>query len=245
MVVLASDFGTNIDAALLERGYPQAYLDNIPESLKESLYNQPELIFVEAQICVHNVENGDDQIFSISENNINPRGQIPTDELTLTWGVYKYTNSNNIHVIYTYKWTDLPFNRYEDPIGVSWDSKYFALVDDSFHKVDEYRTNMFGKIAMHTQSDEWAYANASSSSVTWYADLVGYLTVGVDMLIGYGEFTLFPKQSNFTTTLYGHYVHAKSNASISLEIPQYGLGFSVTGGSSYDELGNQITFTYD
>lgn len=234
----------DITSSLIDRGFPKVYLDNIPDSLKESLYNHPELTFESATISVCNADDGTKADYHITSSGVTQRGQIPQDDLTLTWSIYKISNSNNIKVIYTYKWTDLPFNRYQDPIGISWDNDCFTLVDDSFHKIDQYRMNLSGNYTIGTKSDENAYASASNSGVSWYADLVGYTKQGVDLLMGYGEFILTPKQSNFTTTLYGHYVHSKTPVSLSLSLPVYGASFTVSGSSSYDEIGNQITYTH-
>ncbi|MBQ4599396.1 MAG: hypothetical protein IJB19_05750 [Clostridia bacterium] len=242
---------TDMDAALLERGYPQVYLDNISESAKESLYNKPDAVFAGAMICAYNEESGESFQYAISADGISTCGQIDEEDLTLTWGLSRYTTSGNVLVTYSYEWNNLPVNRYQDPIGVSWDDECFEMIDNSFYKVDKFTgySNYGGFIGstletvIHDEAN--AYASASSSGVTWYADLVGHNTIYYTVSIyGHGEFLLKPKSTSFTTTLYGHYVHALTGLSLSLGIPDYGVGFEISGGASYDELGNQITYTY-
>ena len=81
--------------------------------------------------------------------------------------------------------------------------------------------------------------------MTWYADLRGYDVLYVaDALYGHGEFTLEKKTSSTgSSKMYGHYVHPTASFGASIAIPKFG-SFSVSGGGSSDERGNQKTFSY-
>ena len=80
--------------------------------------------------------------------------------------------------------------------------------------------------------------------MTWYADLKGYGGVTATKLYGHGSFVLREVgPATGTSTLYGHYVHPIVSANLSINISTYG-SFSVTGGSVFDERGNQKTFNF-
>lgn len=142
-------------------------------------------------------------------------------------------------------------NRYQDPIAVSWDDSLFRLEDDSFTKVDKYDGYdpalgvIFGKVTNQIHSSENAYANGYPAGVSWYADLKGYIGNQPTKLYGYGTFNLKPKFEiyNFTTTLYGKYIHLKTSAEISLNIFDYG-NISFSGGGDHDELATQTTIEW-
>lgn len=236
----------DINASLLSRGYPQLYLDNVSESVKESLYNKPDAVFDGATVTVFDEATGEFSSYDIPADGISAQGQIPSGDLVLTWGVSRYT-TGNVLITYSYEWRRLPINRFQDPIGISWDSQRFEMVDNSFYKIDQYKALTSDSIVTKTHSESRSYASASPSGVTWYADLPGHHLAnnGILPIFGHGEFLLRPKsQSTFTTTFYGHYVHQITAGSLSLAIPKYGLGFSISGGAGYDELGNQRTYTY-
>ena len=159
---------------------------------------------------------------------------------------------NYIKVTYNYNWTNLPFFRWQDPVSVSWDNSKFEMADNSFSKVDKYdgyvtdsAGNIYGPYINQIHSSESGYASASNAGVTWYADLKGYVGVNPTKLYGYGTFKLNPKSSTSSgsSTLYGHYVHPTTSASLSVNIASYG-SFSVSGGSGYDERGNQRTLSW-
>lgn len=116
----------------------------------------------------------------------------------------------------------------------------YSFVSNSFRKVDQYvaATNNGTQTYTGTQSDVTTFAKANFDYVTWYADLKG-MTVSVRSLFGYGKFTLNPKKRGKSTELFGHYVHVKTPFSISLGYN--GAGFSVSGNSSYDELGTSLS----
>lgn len=230
----------NVDNELLSRGYPQALIDEMLEEEKYDLINDD--CFYEGAVVYNYDENGDlISIKSFDENSITPYGQIKTSHLKLTITTSK-SNYNTI-VTFNYDWKTLPVNRYQDPICVAWDSNVFSLQSGSFRKVDKYiAAYLDGSNGSYTgtHSDQTAYAKADKNYVTWYADLKGY-TSSVIGLLGYGKFTLVPKTRGKSTQIFGHYVHAKTTTSISLSYG--GASFSISGGSSYDELGLDKTIT--
>ena len=231
--------------ALLQRGYPQVYLDNLSDSAKESLYNKPNLEFEGGVVTTYDEETGEYINFDIPANGIQTRGQIPASDLSLTWGISRSTTSDYVFVTYSYEWNKTPFNRYQDPIAISWDGDCFAPVDGTFYKVDYYTTaDIDGSVHRHIESESHNYANGSNEGVSWYADLVDIPAGPVSTLYGHGEIWLNPKKSEFTTIFFGHYVHNLSAVGLSLPIPSYGMSFSVSGGLAYDEIGTQRTYSY-
>lgn len=236
--------------SLLERGYPHLYLEHASYSVIKSIYEKPYLEFDSATIVTYNEDTGEFHDYEISNEGIMPYGQIPTADLSLTWAVNKNTTSGSEYLVtYSYDWKNLPFFRWQDPIAISWDSSKFEMKDDSFYKVDMYDgfISVNGYLQSFTgeiKSEEDGYASAFNAGVTWYADLVGHLGVTATKLYGHGEFVLRKLVSTTgSTTLYGKYVHPTASASLSINIGDYG-SFSVSGGSNYDERGNQRTFSY-
>lgn len=230
----------SVDNELLSRGYPQALINEMLEEEKHDLINDD--CFYESATVYNYDENGDlISIKSFDEESIIPYGQIKTSHLKLTFTISK-SNYNTV-VTFNYDWKTLPANRYQDPICIAWDSDVFSMQSGSFRKVDKYiAAYLDGSNGSYTgtHSDQTAYANADKNYVTWYADLKGY-TNSVIGLLGYGKFTLVPKIRGKSTQIFGHYVHAKTSFSLSLS---YGIGgFSISGVSTYDELGTDKTIT--
>ncbi|HKM01016.1 MAG TPA: hypothetical protein VJ083_03075 [Sedimentibacter sp.] len=205
-----------IKSSLLDRGYPEVFLDHTSYSAIKSIYEKPYLEFEGANIVLYNEETGAFTDYEIQANGIMPQGQIPTADLSLTWSVSKNSTGSEYFVMYSYEWLNLPFWRWQDPIGVSWDSTKFEMKDDTFYKVDMYDgfystdpeyEEFYGAI----KSEEYGYAKGFNSGVTWYADLVGYLGITAIALYGHGEFTLTKlATTSGSTTLYGHYVSSES-----------------------------------
>lgn len=168
------------------------------------------------------------------ESSIIPYGQIKAAHLSLR--ITSSKSGSNTIVTFKYNWLQLPLNRYQDPICVAWDSSVFSYKSKSFKKVDQYTKILNGPV--YTSSSETTYADASSNYISWYADLKGYTKLP-EALFGYGKFTLVPKKKGKSTNIYGHYVHAKTP--FSLSISYKGVGFSISGTSTYDELGTDLT----
>lgn len=246
----------NPDTELLERGYPQVVLDSMDNDAKMDIYND-DVIFAGAVILYYNEEDGTFTDITVEEDGsyITPRGQISTSDLSLsfTYSTSKTSGKlNYVKVTYSYNWASLPFFRWQDPVSVSWDNSKFEMTDDSFSKVDKYdgyvtdsNGIIYGPFTDQIHSSENGYASAGDAGVTWYADLKGYIGVNPTKLYGYGTFKLKPTSltSSGSSTLYGHYVHPTTSASLSVNIASYG-SFSVSGGSGYDERGNQKTISW-
>lgn len=226
------------DNELLNRGYPLALINKMTDEEKEDLINDD--CYYEDSVIYNYDENGDlISIQSFDENAVTPYGQIKTAHLKLTFTVSK--SGSNTVVTFNYDWKVLPVNRYQDPIGVAWDSNVFSMKSGSFRKVDKYiAAYLDGSNGSYTgtHSDESAFAKSGTGYVTWYADLKGYSNAVIG-LFGYGKFTLVPKTQGKSTQIFGHYVHSKLSTNLSLSYG--GASFSVSGGSNYDELGAERT----
>lgn len=230
-----------IEKNLLSRGYPQQVLNGLCDEAKEEIFLSNS-IFEEATLQCYDEQTGEASSlqFKAGQTPIMPYGQIQTKHLALTWVISQGTRNKKL-ITFNYNWTQLPLNRWQDPIGISWDANKLYLETGSFHKVDKFTFRNGSSAPLYTgvQSDEWAYANGGANGVTWYADLKGHSgSMPVYGLYGYATFTLIPKTQTGSSQLFSHYVHAKLSNSLAMAIPGFG-SFSVSGGSFYDELGNQ------
>lgn len=236
----------DMDAALRERGYPQLYLDNTAPSAKESLYNQPDLIFDGGQIAIYDEDMQELETYDLSNSGISPIGQIPDADLTVTLSFSRNKTSKNVLVTCSYNWKKIPTSRFQDVLAVSWDNTKYSMMSGGFYKVDKYDgINSGGKyVSGQVKSEARNYATGSNCGVSWYADLKGYTGFSAKALYGHGEFWLVPKSTNVgKSTFYWHYVHSKVSLGLSVTIPAVG-SFSVSGAGSYDEMGNQKSYIY-
>ena len=231
----------SIDRQLINRGYPIELIKIMEDEQKTDLIAKN--CYYESAKTYSYDENGElINVINYDENGIAPLGQIKASHLVLTITTNKSGSKTVLQ--FNYKWKTLPVNRYQDPMSIAWSSSVFKYESGSFRKVDKYKhvlnggTN--GKVYTATQSDETSYAKASKDYVSWYADLKGY-TSNVISLYGYGTLTLVPKKKGKSTQVFGHYVHNKTAVSLCLS---YSAGsFSVTGNSTFDELGTDATLT--
>ena len=229
----------SLDEQLIANGFPEALVQEMLEEQKESLVEQ-ECVYVSTKVSDYDEEGN---LISVKtfENDITPYGQIKSSSLTLTI-IAALNYENNIVITANYKWKVLPVNRWQDPIGIRWDDNVFKYKSGSFKKVDKCTAKINGKDTTLTFSNENRYADMGYGYVTWYADLAGH-GVSPTSLFGYGEFHLVRKEPNkkIPTQVFMHYVHAKLSTGLSLSYS--GAGFSVSGGSSYDEAGTDLSFS--
>lgn len=230
----------SIDDQLINRGYPLKLIEILLDEEKADLIAKN--CYYECANTYNYDENGElINITNFDENAITPYGQIKSTHLSLSITTSK--SGSNTVLTFNYNWKTLPLNRYQDPMSLAWDSSVFSYKSGSFKKVDKYSyvlgDGSNGKVYTATHSSENSYAKGASNYISWYADLKGY-TSNVIRLYGYGTLTLVPKKKGKSTQAFGHYVHAKMNLSLSLSYS--GAGFSVSGLSTYDELGTDISF---
>lgn len=238
---------TNYDTYLLENGYPEFLIEEMSENEKKDLFEMGAIL--ESCKSTFYDENGNsvmERVVSDADEDykVIQRGQIKDTSLKLTWTISLLSNGNR-HVRYSYKWLVLPVNRWQDPMGISWNDSYFDYVSGSFYKQDQYEYLYDGTIRPATHSTAKNFANGSDYGITWYADLKGHSsTIPVMSLFGSGSVILKPKKTG-TSNIFGKYVHRKISTSISLNIKGYG-SFGISGGSGYDEMGNStaVKVTY-
>lgn len=239
--VTATASEMDMDTVLFQKGYPQDIIEKMSKSAKEVICSNPNLIYESGFTLGYNEKDG--QLVEAT-NGMSPRGQISAYDLELTWTVSLDTSANDNErlILYSYKWLNLPENRWQDPMSISWNDEYFEMKSNSFYKVDKYDyTNFWNDTTgSATHSAEPGYASASDAGVTWYADLKGYqYGITIDSLYGHGQLILVKKAEPPTTQrLYGHYIHKLANVGLSVNIPYVGT-FNVTApsGSDYDERG--------
>lgn len=246
----------NIDSILMQRGYPQIVLEKMDDDVK-SIILTDDTTFAGAIISYYDEDDGTFADITVNEDGsyIDPRGQIPTADLSLTWVFNKSTTSNGklntIRVTFNYNWLHLPIFRWQDPVSISWDDTKFQMKPGSFEKIDKYdgiivnNVQIVSTVINQVHSYEQGYASSSNAGVTWYADLKGYTGVSPTKLYGHGTFTLNAKSgtSSGSTIFYSHYIHPTTSMNVGVTIPGYG-NFSVNSGSGYDERGNHISFSW-
>ena len=76
----------NLDAALMEKGYPQIVLDTMDEDTKMDIYNEGDIAFCGAVITYYDENSGTYSEIDVNEDGtyIAPRGQISTSDLSLS-----------------------------------------------------------------------------------------------------------------------------------------------------------------
>lgn len=77
----------NLDAALMEKGYPQIVLDTMDEDTKMDIYNEGDIAFCGAVITYYDENSGTYSEIDVNEDGtyIAPRGQISTSDLSLSF----------------------------------------------------------------------------------------------------------------------------------------------------------------
>lgn len=225
----------DINNYLLAHGFTESYISNMSQEDKEFYYEQGCTVIEMTEYSYDENMN----LLSVNdltkgEQTCTPYGLIPTSKLSLVLTLSK-NSSGHVIVELVYSWKSLPLNRYQDPIGISWDSNIFTMKDNSFIKEDYYLIDNSTSILFNKETRP---GQLNANGVVWYANLYSSNCTG---LRGKGRCTLIPKKSNVNTTLYYNYIHKKMGTSLSLSIPGFG-SFSVSGNSTYDECANQKTF---
>ncbi len=245
----------NVDAQLLERGYPQIILDTMDDASKTRVLSSGGT-YAGGSILYYNDEERQftEIVVNTDGSYVMPRGQISTSDLTLSIVYSRIREAVGrlayIQVTFNYNWIHLPTERYEDPLTIAWDEELFDLCGGTFVKEDKYDgfiINADGSLLWYydqTHSYEEGYANGGDAGVTWYADLRGFSGFHVTGLHGYGDFKIQPEEPTFagSANLYGHYVHAKGSGTIGITIGP--LSVSVNSVDPYDERGIMQSITW-
>ncbi|MBQ8519453.1 MAG: hypothetical protein IJ455_07640 [Agathobacter sp.] len=253
--IFASETLSN-DEILLQRGYPQIVIDTLDNSQKEYLIAENS-VFMGAVIAYLS-EDGASTTININEDGsyIMPRGgQISIADLTLSLTYSRdqsYSTLKYIDVTASYNWINLPSERLEDCLTVTWDDTKFKRELNSFRKVDKYNaywTDPNGNIISYVDqitSDEAGYATQTDCGVSWYADLQLGLGMYVTDLYGYATFRLLPLESTYagTSEMYFHYVHDESlSSSLTVNIKDKG-SISISSNGSFSERTFEDEFSW-
>ncbi len=215
-----------------ERGFSQAYLDCLSASALEAISQDAEAEFGSAVITVYDTQG---RAASYAADSEELGAALDEAALVLALGTARGADGS-VLVTYSYQWLQPPEERWADAIGVTWDSAYLEMEDNSFAKTDEYASD--GKRV--TASAEPTYATGAPSGVVWFAALP---SGDADTLSGCGSFTLLPKQANFTVTLHACYAHALTADTLSLAITPDGP--QKQGDAEIIAVDSVLTYTYD
>lgn len=237
---------------LLKKGYPQDYLETLPEIAQTALAEDTEYSFDSAIVSYYTKDGDLLGSYEISSDSVTPFAQIPDSDLTLVLTVGRSNKADKVCVTLSYLWSTLPGDYYEDALGIAWDDKYFWAEDNGFYKKDCYTARLLqldgslGDLKPYTHSEATHYADVNDHGVVWYADLYSPSIASnkrVEQYNGFGQIVLVPQKSNFTTRIFATYVHAKSSASFSFEIPVVGVNFEIP--SKTAGMATQKTYTYN
>lgn len=205
---------TLVDEALEAKGFPASVLSEMDiatkERFEERFASDEDIVYGDEQSYYFNVDEDGKLVPAIMT-----RGQISTAGLKLS-GIYangvKNGNVTTVYYTFRYQWLKIPSNRYQDPIGISYNPDLLRFRIGRFEKRDNYV--MDGTTYNH--STEPACAEYSNDGFGWYADLVG-LQATPTSLSGVADFELEPKPgttiksgTGWTSRMYGKYAHAKT-----------------------------------
>lgn len=252
--VFASSGENNINATLLERGFPQIVLDRLTESAKLDLYNDSSLRFSSAEITTFSEDFNESSTISVASDGscVMPRDILPSANLEQTWVVAQaitYVNGvehlDYFTVLLNYDWKTTPTEVFQDNMAISWDDDLFRMVPNSFYCYNECDTFLYGLDYVNYADD--VHAGSTPSGVAWYAVLFngGYAW----NYCGYGRVQIEPKTTNIAragnSVLYSKYVHNMSSLGASITV----LGFadfsvSVPASTTILEQGSEIGVTW-
>lgn len=194
--------GFENEDALLSRGYPEAVLNSLNDSVKRSIDQDEMLTFSCALVTIYDTSQNVYSEYYITEDETVKVRDVGADVI-LNWVISETSDENIVDVKLTYEWLELPVLRGQDPISVSWDEEQYEIVTNSFFKVDMYGDGN----EYYVNSSENGYAQANQNGVTWYADLEGSIP-NAAKLNGYAEFQLRKKSSDEEKTSFNAlYVH--------------------------------------
>ena len=201
-----------LDAELTKRGYPQYMLSILlPEEkqalLDEDAYydgstlddlNVPDIPFTWP------LDNAQAPILAQEDTNASPH-TIQKSDISLLIDTQKL--GENIVVTFYYKWHRLPLARFEDVLVLGWDEDIFYMLDNSFQKLDCYKTVFKDTRQIHSQ--DTGFSLSGSSSVQWGADLKGY-TVWTNDISGAGRLVLVPHVKGQPCKIEALYMHLQT-----------------------------------
>lgn len=204
------------------------------ERFEERFASDEDIVYGDEQSYYFNVDEDGKLVPAIMT-----RGQIPSAQLKLS-GIYangvKNGNVNTVYYTFKYQWLKAPFNRYQDPIGITYNPDLLRFRINSFEKRDNYV--MDGKTYNHsTDPNCAAYSN---DGFGWCADLVG-LQATPTSLSGVADFELEPKPgttiksgTGWTSRMYGQYAHVKTATSINFSFSYKNAGAGISFGIPSD-----------
>ncbi|MEA1974062.1 MAG: hypothetical protein U9N10_00745 [Bacillota bacterium] len=244
----------DLDQYLLEMGTPLDLVLSMNEETKSDIVNddlsqKEKGAFSGASITrsyVEESENIDELSYKKEFNSLGEviyetlqkKGTIDDSDLELTVVYYKY--SDYVSVYLNYEWLNpyQPFNRYQDPIGITWDYDYFRYMPNTFKRYD-YAIDFCGDKIKRSGA---TLSDTHNEGLGWHADLIGPFGA-YEKNYGYGKFRLEKKATSAKTEFYYKYTHVKTAAAYTINIAGYG-SITIDGGSHYDTQANTTWVEY-
>lgn len=230
---------------LLTRGFPTDVLDSMDAATLE-YYASVKTIRFKSQKVQSFILDENGHFEEVSPSPPSPHSHIPDGQLTISTKIFEGLTSDekNVTRLYfnlDYVWNDLPINRFDDALCITWNPKLLRYSSKSFSKKDYYQ---------YLHGDWYLHESASSPTtiqadgIAWYANLRGDDPVFVEVtgLKGHAQFELVPASGstipNMTgslTTFYGKHAHPNTSVTVGFDF-EFGENISVTGSSDYGEL---------
>lgn len=225
---------SRIDEVLEAKGFPANVLSELDittkERFEERFASDEDIVYGDEQTYYFNVDEDGNLVPAIMT-----RGQIPSAQLKLS-GIYangvKNGNVTTVYYTFRYQWLILPFQRWQDPIGIVYNPDLLRFRIGSFEKRDNYV--MDGKT--YSKPPEKTCAEYNSDGFGWYADLTGHQSTP-SALSGVADFQLEPKPgttiksgTGWTSRMYGKYAHTKANVSADFSFSYKNAGGGISFG---------------
>lgn len=166
------------------------------------------------------------------------KGTIDNSDLELVVVYYKHSTYVSVYLDYEWLNSNQPFNRYQDPIGITWDYNYFRYMPNTFKRYD-YAIDFCGDKIRRSGT---TLSDSHKEGLAWHADLIGPFGA-YEKNYGYGKFRLEKKASSANTEFYYKYTHVKTAAAYTVNIGGYG-NITIDGGSHYDTQANTTWVEY-
>lgn len=238
---------------LLEKGFPEVYLDTLIEQQIESLYNMS---------LGDNVYFGGIETVVLDSNDSLVRGNISSSQLSYTvafvlvtqWmGNEQYITELRVKV--SYDWLTLPIIRGTDSIAVNWDSSIFTY-DGGFSSYNYARALSTGNWITHGSWTAPSTLNQGGLGIYAYLDYAESVlgqTVQAVGLKGETNFRLVPKitwslgffPGSNVTSVNAEYTHNKNPLGGSLSFSYSGFQVTIGGGVLTDSIAayNNLYYT--
>lgn len=218
-----------LNKRLMEFGFPAYGLSYLEIEQKEELIEHLSNDNVELDkvtIMAIDIETG--KKWEVTDKSIR-EGQIPDSYMSLTiTNTREFDSSGRLsraNILLKYTWHKITSFVLDDPIAITWDSKYFQFIPDSFEFTSSLvYTNYNTSTCLTSKS----YADISDTGVKWYTKLCDHLFRRTNYGSGKLSLAFIGEEDKEFSNIYAKYVHRQFNGDVSLTL---GYGTITANGS--------------